>query len=156
VCGPGIAGGGGTSLFCCIAGDAAPAPVTDAAADTSTGVDVGTGADVSTGVEAGACAVTASTGSTGCDQCLDSQCCSALVSCDTPDDAGVNDAGASACEQLLGCIRDCIAGNPDAGVPPSTLSECQPICSPSYTPSEQQSANALLQCQASSCSTACR
>jgi hypothetical protein len=100
--------------------------------------------------------VGAATGSATCDQCLDSQCCTALVSCDTPDSAGVDDAGSSACEQLLGCTLDCLAGNPDAGVDGGTLTTCEALCNPSYTLSEQQNATALLQCQAANCSTSCQ
>jgi hypothetical protein len=126
---------GGTTAYCC---------------GSSVGaVDAGS-------TDAGACAVGAATGSAACDQCLTSQCCNALVACATPDSAGVNDAGASACEQLLGCVLDCVAGNADAGVAPGTSSQCQMICDPIYTPTEQQNASAVLSCQTSSCASMCQ
>ena len=124
------------------------------------GSDGGDGALVDgayeTGVDGGTCAVSADTGSPNCDQCIDSQCCTALVACGTPDAAGVDDAGASACEQLLGCTLDCLAGNPDAGLDAGSMGDCQALCNPSYTLSEQQNASALLQCQTTSCSAQCQ
>jgi hypothetical protein len=157
-CGPGIVGTGGASLYCCASIDAGSNGAIDAG---STGaVDGGGTGAVDAGgtgnADAGACTVGATTGSAACDQCLSTQCCNALVACDTPDSAGVNDAGASACEQLLSCILDCVAGNADAGVAPGTLSQCQMICDPIYTSTEQQSANAVLSCETSSCASMCQ
>lgn len=146
-CGPGIAGSGGSTLYCCAIVDAATG-IDSSVADAG-GIDA-------VGADGGACAVAATTGSASCDQCLDSQCCTALVACDTQDDAGVSDAGASACEQLLGCILDCVAGNADAGVDGGSLSDCQSVCNPSYTSTEQQNATAVLTCQSSNCSSSCQ
>jgi hypothetical protein len=148
-CGPGAPGDAGSTLYCCTN-----------AASADGGNDVGTDAVADGGndafIDGGTCSVGADTGSPTCDQCFDSLCCAALVACATPDAAGVNDAGASACEQLLQCTLDCLAGNPDAGVDAGTLSGCEAICNPIYTAPEQQSANALLQCQATNCTQQCQ
>lgn len=154
-CGPGIAGSAGNTLYCCSSG-ATGGPTSEAGAiDSNPSVDTGSNSTSDAASEAGTCAVGATTASANCDQCLSSQCCAALVACAATDAAGVNDAGASACEQLLGCIVDCVAGNPDAGVAPGTLSDCQSVCGPSYTSSEQQNASGVLACQSSSCSSSC-
>jgi hypothetical protein len=138
-CGPGTTTTNGTTAYCC--------------STSTTVVDAG-GAD--TAPDSGVCAVSAVTGSASCDQCLIGHCCSQLMACDTPDNAGVNDAGASACEQLLSCILDCVAGNPDAGVAAGTRADCQNVCNPSYTSSEQQNASAVLDCQMSNCTSSCQ
>ncbi len=148
-CGSGTPGNAGSTLYCCTSGGAT-ADAGDAAAET--GPDAATDA----AADGGVCAVSAATGSAACDQCLNAQCCSALVSCDTADSAGRNDAGATACEQLAQCLLDCLAGNPDAGVDGGTLSDCQTACNPSYSAGAQQSATALLQCQSMTCSTQCQ
>ena len=108
-----------------------------------------------TGADGGSCAVTAETGNATCDQCVDSMCCTALVVCGIPDDAGTNDAGTSACGQLLGCTLDCVAGTLDAGQVAEALSDCQALCNPTYTMSEQANASALLQCLTGSCAAQC-
>ena len=149
-CGPGIVGTGGATLYCCGSSvGAVEAGSSDAGSTDAGSTDAGS-------TDAGACAVGANTGSAACDQCLTAQCCNALIACDTPDSTGVNDAGASACEQLLGCILDCVAGNADAGVAPGTLSQCQMFCDPIYTSTEQQNANAVLSCRTSSCASMCQ
>jgi hypothetical protein len=103
----------------------------------------------------GGCAVSINTGSPTCNQCVQSQCCAAVSSCGTPDDAGVDDAGNTACELLLKCTLDCVAGNSEAGVDGGSTSSCEASCSPTYTQAEQQSASAVLSCRAASCSPQC-
>jgi hypothetical protein len=152
-CGPGAPGDAGSMLYCCTS-NATGADSGNDAADGGTDAPIDNGSETS--VEGGVCAIGADTGSASCDQCLDSLCCTALVACGTLDAAGANDAGASACEQLLQCILDCVAGNPDAGVSAGSQSSCEAICNPSYTPSEQQSASALLQCQMGNCTQQCQ
>jgi hypothetical protein len=130
-------------------GDAATTPEPDAAVDTGTpAADTGTPPATDAGEDAGTCAVTLSTGDTGCDTCVATSCCTQLTGCDTADDAGTNDAGLSACEQLLGCINDVNTadGGTDGGA--ST-------CDPSYSSSEQTSATAVLTCIESACATQC-
>ncbi|HLK37703.1 MAG TPA: hypothetical protein VKU41_13175 [Polyangiaceae bacterium] len=129
-CGGGTPWTGGQTLFCC---------------QTGTASDAGS-----------ACGVGVSSGSATCDSCLESTCCGALTACDTPDDGGVNDAGMSQCEALVGCILDCVAGNADAGIAAGTTSSCESVCNPTYSASEQASAQALLACETSNCSAACQ
>ena len=163
ICSAGAPGDGGLMVFCCTgvvnvadggseAGvDAGPESGGDAIADVGVGVDAAP--DSSDG---GVCSVGASSGSAACDQCLSTQCCAQLVACDTPDEAGVDDAGNSACESILSCLDACVTGNPDAGVPPESLSMCETDCGNAYSPQEQQAATNLVQCQASSCAQACQ
>jgi hypothetical protein len=161
-CGAGISGNAGSTLYCCtssagadggndagaVGSDSGGNIVPDSTSDTADQTDGG--------ADAGTCGITADTGNSTCDQCVDSMCCDSLVACGTADDAGADDAGASACEQLLQCTLACLTGNPDAGVPAGTLTDCQALCSPSYSTAEQQNANALLQCLTNSCSQPCQ
>ena len=178
-CGPGTSGSGGSTSYCCTTGGANGQGAdagSDASAEATIGAEAATaeeaaneaasdaGSDVpnqdETGADAapegGICAVTADTGNATCDQCVNSACCAPLVACGTADAAGSDDAGASACEQLLQCTLDCVLGNPDAGQPPGTLAGCQDLCNPSYTMSEQANASALISCLTSSCFQACQ
>jgi len=107
--------------------------------------------------EAGAsCKVGVSSGSAACDTCVDNACCNQLTACDTPDDAGTDSSGQSACERLIGCLLDCMVGNPDAGVDAGSPAECQTLCNPSYTMSEQQAAQAVMSCEMTSCGSLCQ
>jgi hypothetical protein len=125
--------------------------------EPDSGLDTGTPAtDGSTtvvpeaGDDAGTCAVALDTGSADCDSCT-AQCCTQLTTCATPDDAGVDDAGSSACLQLLACINDVNTSSDagvDAGVGEST-------CDPTYTADEQTNAEAVLTCIRTSCATQC-
>jgi len=133
------------------AGDAAPAPVADSAAvDTGTtpAEDTGTTPATDAGEDAGTCAVTLSTGDPACDTCVATTCCSQLTGCDTADSAGTDDAGFSACEQLLACIND--VNTADGGTDGGATT-----CNPSYSASEQTSATAVLTCIESGCATQC-
>ena len=175
LCSPGAPVDGGLTLFCCTG----VTNLVDGGSDT--GVDAGVEADADAGADGatdgagdvvadggdagvvtdagdgGTCSLGVDTGNPACDQCLMSQCCSQILACDTPDEAGVDDGGNSACEQLLSCYASCLTGNPDAGVPPGTLSSCQSLCDvPPYTQQEEQAASALVQCQIASCSQACQ
>jgi hypothetical protein len=181
-CGAGVPGPGGTALYCCanatssgtpdaagndVSAESSDAGAEDAPNDASASPDEGgneAGPDADndaagqaeTGLDAGVCAVISGTGSAGCDQCLDAQCCQAIVACATPDDAGTNDAGASACEQLLQCTLDCIGGNPDAGLDGGAPGDCESLCNPTYTVSQQMAANGVLQCLMTNCSAQCQ
>ncbi len=176
-CDPGKAGNAGSTVYCCMTTGASGGGAdsgSDVGAEASIALEAATGAEaagdaVSTGDDAsgqsdtgagagpdgGMCAVTADTGVAACDQCVNSTCCAALVACGSLDDAGADDAGASACEQLLKCTLDCVAGNPDAGLMPGTLTSCQMLCNPSYSSSEQANATGLLQCLTTACGQAC-
>jgi hypothetical protein len=112
--------------------------------DTGTGDDAGDGA-------AATCGAALDTGSADCDTCVATSCCTALTTCVTPDDAGVDDAGSSACEQLLGCIND-YNTTTDAG---TDAGAGESACDPSYTADEQTSAEAVFTCIRTSCATQC-
>jgi hypothetical protein len=103
------------------------------------------------GADGGTCSIGLDTGSADCDTCVAANCCTQLTTCDTPDDAGVDDAGFSSCEQLLSCINDANASadaSADAGVGESD-------CNPSYTTDEQTNAEGVLTCIRTSCGTQC-
>ncbi len=126
-------------------------PEVDAAADTGTTPppDTGTTPAADAGEDAAAtCAVALSTGDPTCDTCVATSCCTQLTGCDTPDDAGVDDAGFSACEQLLGCIND--VNSADGGTDGGATT-----CDPTYSSGEQTSATAVLTCIESACATQC-
>jgi hypothetical protein len=78
------------------------------------------------------------------------------VACDTPDDAGVNDAGMTACESLVTCIDQCMVGNPAAGVPGDTLASCQVSCQIDYSDTETANAMAFVTCQTTTCAASCQ
>jgi hypothetical protein len=72
------------------------------------------------------------------------------MTCDLADDAGTDDAGRSACEQLLGCIND-VNSSGDAGTDAGpTACEVTP-----YTATEDTNANAVFSCLRTSCATQC-
>ncbi|MGA2448859.1 MAG: hypothetical protein ABTD50_09305 [Polyangiaceae bacterium] len=104
----------------------------------------------------GSCSVGADTGTQACDDCVTSQCCAALTTCDTASGAGVDDAGSSGCEQFIACVLSCVAGN--ASVAGESMSACEDECNPSdtYSTTDVASANAVFQCMASSCSQPCQ
>lgn len=136
------------------------------AQDTSTGSDTGTQAETGTQADAGTdtgsqvetsapadsgvCASQIDTGSVPCDQCIESMCCSQLDACATADDAGVDDAGASACARLTQCVFDWVAA--DAG----SLASGEATCGPSYTQTEQTQSHALITCIYGSCAAQCQ
>lgn len=134
-------------------GTGATEPDTGTAVDTGTMVDSGTtpGADADASDGAASCSVALDTGSTACDTCVGTSCCTQLTNCVATDDAGTDDAGNSACLQLLVCINDVNAASDasvDAGAGEST-------CNPSYTTTEQSTAEAVLTCIRASCSAQC-
>src|SRR5579884_3787569 len=85
-----------------------------------------------TGADGGGCVLPITTGAAACDQCVEAHCCPQAAACDTPGDGGVNDAGLTECEQLTGCVSDCIAA--DGG----TSSSCFDLCKGAYSPADQQ------------------
>jgi hypothetical protein len=129
-------------------------PEPDAATDTGTTTPTPEGSTTvvaDAGDAGGSCSVALDTGSADCDSCVATSCCTQLTSCDTPDDAGVNDAGASACEQLISCINDYNTST-DAGI---DAGAGESACNMSYTASEQSTAEALLTCIRGTCGTQC-
>ena len=116
---------------------------------TTTTPDTGTTTVPDAGGEAAAtCGVALDTGSAECDTCVAASCCTQLTTCDTPDDAGVNEAGLDSCEQLLTCINDINGtdGGADSGMA---------TCDPSYGSTVQTAAAAVLSCIETSCATQC-
>jgi hypothetical protein len=116
--------------------------------------DTGTGGqDSAADGGGGGCTVGVTTGVPACDTCVGNSCCSQLTACSTPDDAGADDAGITACLMLVGCIQDCIQGSDAA--PPGDAADCVGECSPSYSQTEREQALQLLSCVGGSCSTQC-
>jgi hypothetical protein len=110
--------------------------------------DAGMQADAAAATEAGTCSVGIDTGIAACDQCIEAACCQQWVTCATPDGAGVDDAGASACVQLTQCVQDWVAA--DAG----SLSSGEVSCGGAYSQSERDASHAFLVCK-QGCSTQC-
>ncbi len=102
------------------------------------------------GGEGGTCQAALTVGSTACDTCMKANCCTELTTCDTPGDAGVNDAGLTVCEQNLDCVvRD--AANADASLNVG-LSDCF-SGDASAAPADL---TALLSCASAHCATDCQ
>jgi hypothetical protein len=110
--------------------------------------DAGTQGEAAAMTDAGTCPVGIDTGIAACDQCIEAACCQQWVTCGTPDDAGVDDAGASACVQLTQCVQDWVAA--DAG----TLSSGEASCGPAYSQSARDASHAFLACK-QGCSMQC-
>ena len=92
------------------------------------------------------------TGAAACDACVQAQCCDTAAACDLPDDAGLDDAGLSACEQLVSCVTDLCS---DGG----SLTDCLGTCSPPnglYSVAETSAASALLTCVTTNCAQSCK
>jgi hypothetical protein len=127
---------------------------------SSSGGDTGTTGETGTssGGEGGSCVLNVSLGTTACDTCATAHCCTELNTCDTADEAGVDDANLSACDALEKCISDCVIGNAEAGVEGGTPSECMTGCNPSnlYTPTEIANAQAALSCLSTNCLSSCQ
>jgi hypothetical protein len=97
-------------------------------------------------------------GSSACNTCATQNCCSQASVCNQPDEAGVTEAGSSACGELATCVSACLVGNPEAGVDGGTLPGCLDSCNPSHIYNVTQVTNAqiLLACLSNSCPTSCR
>ncbi|MDP9001450.1 MAG: hypothetical protein M3O46_15220 [Myxococcota bacterium] len=117
--------------------------------DTGTRPDAGNQPDASPSVDSGMCPVGIDTSVAACDQCIETMCCAQWVTCTTPDDAGVDDAGRSQCVQLVECALAWAAS--DAG----TVSDGETVCGSSYTQSERDTAHAFLTCKQGPCATQC-
>jgi hypothetical protein len=84
-----------------------------------------------------------------CDTCVKSNCCTPLLTCETDTEAGVDDAGTSACLALFQCAVD-YAG--DGGA----LDEAISACSGGDTSSAPaQEVTAVFQCATTTCSAQC-
>jgi hypothetical protein len=116
------------------------------APDASDGATV-----VSDAGDAGSCSIGLDTGDATCNTCVETSCCTQLTTCDVTDDAGANDAGFSACEQLLACIND-VNSTTDGG---GEAGAGETACDGTYEQSEQTNAEAVLTCIRTSCATQC-
>jgi hypothetical protein len=114
--------------------------------------DDGAVAEASTGGDGASCG-NFSTGSSACDECVNTSCCTPAATCDLAGDAGVDSMGLSSCEQLVSCVEDlCAPGDAgDAG----NLTDCEMTCNPSYDTATQANADALLTCVSTTCMTQC-
>ncbi len=128
----------------------------DALATGSDAPATETGTQLDAGADSSSCPVSINTGSAACDQCTGASCCAEFVACDTADDAGVDDAGLSACEQLTTQVSECVIGRPDAGLDAGTFSSCYALWKDAYSVSAQQEAQALFSCLSAKCPQACR
>ncbi len=100
----------------------------------------------------GTCSVgiaSADGGPSACDTCMEANCCAELVACDTPGEAGVDDAGLTACENSLDCVVQLLS--PDSGISQS-LSDCFGG-NASAAPADL---TGLLNCATSHCATECQ
>jgi hypothetical protein len=126
-----------------------PAGDGDAAAQPeASGDDGGETPDSST-----ACAIGVSTGSAACDDCIDSNCCSAVVACDGETKTN---ADSTDCEEIDSCYGDCLSPPVDSGVTPGTASDCATLCSGTHTMQGQTDFNALQSCTQTSCASQCQ
>jgi hypothetical protein len=127
--------------------DTATPPDAGGETETGSGDDGATSADA---LDIGTCATLIDTMSPTCNTCVESMCCGEWVACTALDDAGADDAGASACVNLTQCVLDWIAGD-DAG----TVASGEQVCDPSHTPSEQALSHAFLGCLQGPCAASC-
>ncbi|HEX8792922.1 MAG TPA: hypothetical protein VF765_18380 [Polyangiaceae bacterium] len=95
------------------------------------------------------------TGSMVCDDCVEVSC--SLTWCTCAGDSSFDDAGlVDGCLGYVHCIIGCVNGDPEAGVPPASLSMCAMLCgsSSTYSAQQQQEGQNLVSCLAASCNTA--
>jgi hypothetical protein len=102
------------------------------------------------GGDGGSCAANLTIGAAACDTCMKANCCSDLVACDAPGDAGVNDAGLTECEVLLDCTLN-YSATADAGLTES-LQTCSGGDASTGAPAVLTT---LLSCASTHCGTAC-
>jgi hypothetical protein len=81
---------------------------------------------------------------------MKAMCCTTLVTCETADDAGVDDAGNSACYDALLCSLSFAAD--DGG----TLDDAITSCTGGTTSGTSTALTALLTCATTSCAAQCQ
>jgi hypothetical protein len=139
----------------------------DASTDSGTrGNDSGSGDagnDTGTTQDGGlACSTPPQTGSMACDTCVTMSCDGQWCACYGDTSTVSTDAGMiPACLDYVNCVGDCVAGKPDAGVPPGTLQDCETACSGGdaggiYPQGSVQNGNALLGCVLNTCGAQCQ
>lgn len=122
--------------------DASPSDASDASVDRKPIPDASI--DRST---AASCALAPADAGATCATCLQAECCSDLEVCQLGDEAGVDDAGQSACIRLANITLVCTVAVGDSS---STCTQAN-----LYTPSEQKNATALVTCLQQSCPVQC-
>jgi hypothetical protein len=103
------------------------------------------------GEGAAACAAQTAFDPTACDTCVKAACCDKLVACEMPDDAGLDDAGNSACMGLfIGCVLNYHTMF-DAGI-----DEALSTCTSGSDAGANGTVTALVQCiETSNCTAQC-
>lgn len=125
------------------------------------GTDTGTTQDGGGGDSGLACSTSPQTGNMTCDTCLQTSCDSQWCACYGDTNTVSTDAGAMpGCLDYVNCVGDCVAGDPDAGVPPGTAQQCETDCSGGdaggiYAQASVQAGNALLNCVGTTCASSC-
>jgi hypothetical protein len=105
--------------------------------------------------DAGTCTANVTVGSAACDNCIKASCCTELTACDTADDAGLDDAGNTACENLLGCALSYAAAN-DAAVGSGDLNTCAGATTDAAPSGATATATTLLNCAMAHCAAQCQ
>jgi hypothetical protein len=125
-------------------------PVNDAATTVDTGSatpDTGSATEEASVT----CSVATDTNIPACDTCLATNCCGKLETCVNDSEAGTaDDAGASDCQQLLGCIVQSVNSDSGTGTE-AALQDCQA----GHSQTAVTEANDFLQCWQSNCNSDC-
>jgi hypothetical protein len=124
------------------------------ASSSSSGSSSGASSGSSSGAseassDAPACAAMSSFAPQACDDCMKSMCCTPLVACETPNDAGSADGG-SGCYDAFTCTLSYVATYPDSG-----LDDAVTGCTGSTSTADQGLLTSLLTCATTSCGSAC-
>ncbi|MGA2449375.1 MAG: hypothetical protein ABTD50_11895 [Polyangiaceae bacterium] len=101
------------------------------------------------GDDGGSCAVGVNAGTPECNDCASTSCCAAIVTCATDEDAGVDDAGGSACSAIFDCVSTFV--DADAG----SFVEALASCEGAYAQSAVTEATDVLTCLQTNCSSQC-
>jgi hypothetical protein len=119
----------------------------DAAQPDASGDDAGQTPDGST------CSVGVTTGSTACDDCIESSCCDAVVTCDSEPTSG---GAMTDCEEIDSCYGDCLSPPAGSGVAPDSATECAMLCATGHTPNGNTDFTALQSCTSANCASQCQ
>ncbi|MGH7439304.1 MAG: hypothetical protein ACRENE_26760 [Polyangiaceae bacterium] len=112
----------------------------------------------SEGGEAGAtCNVSFSVGAMACDTCVQANCCSQLMMCDSSDAGGgtVDDAGNTECYNTLVCAIQ-FAATSDAGLTNDDINTCAGVTGDAAASGGAATAIGLLDCAMAHCATECQ
>jgi hypothetical protein len=132
---------------------ATDSPSADGASSSSSsgGSSSGSSSGVADSGEAGTCSAVTVFDPMTCDDCMKANCCDPLVACETADDAGLDDAGNSACMALFTCALG-YAATSDAG-----LDDAVTTCNGGAgATGASTTLTTLLTCATTSCSAQCQ